>query len=99
MKNRIVRTDNLEFQMETLVSKFLNSFGLEIKCAKDDIDYFVLVSSVLIFKELILSQFRYALEKDLDTMYNSDDICKVMEMFAEQTSYGISRKVLQKNVN
>lgn len=99
MKNRIVRTDNLEFQMETLVSKFLNSFGLEMKRAEDDIDYFVLVSSVLIFKELILSQFRYALEKDLDTTHNSDDICKVMEMFAMQTSHGISRKVSQKNVN
>lgn len=86
--------------MDRFVGDLLFKFRSELNRAQNMSEYFALVSSVVVFKELVLAQFKY--EVELDTTKNNEsahDICIAIEANAIKLAKDIDRRVTQQISN
>lgn len=88
--------DNLE-KLHTIVAKYLNSYQEDLDKSKSLQDYYLLLTSILVFKNLLLIELKKQIE--LDGEDNPDDIFEIIESQAKTLAGDINQNFVKQRMN
>lgn len=85
--------------IEKFVTGWITQYRLKVEAAADLSEYFALVTSVGVFRDLIMIQFTKELEKDSSEEGSVDDILEAIGNHASMVAKQIDRRVALKTAN
>lgn len=86
--------------MDHLIHDFLIKFNSELERTENVYEYYGLISAVSVFKELVMTTFKFQLELDpTETEESVDDICEAIDNHAIFLAKNIDYNVMLKTAN